>query len=225
MTDYTDLSLKNFFIYNVLYGQKEGEEEKKIMFFYPKDTNIDLQIKDVGLSEAIVKFSETFSSETCDALQTEKTRRLFFQPEKNFWMVLSAAHFFQTINVPTNKKGKDGLDGIEYRGGEIQNTVYSAVLRQSYFMAKLFIGPFMQLVESQEGDTELLRRRLDKFFSLYLSTLRLKNCDILDVFQGVRFLPLDKTIFLHAQCFVNVIEASFPVIDYSVFLYEDELIW
>lgn len=34
------------------------KEEKKILFYHPQETDIDSKIKDVGLSEAIVKFSK-----------------------------------------------------------------------------------------------------------------------------------------------------------------------
>lgn len=34
------------------------QEEEKILFFHPRETNIDVQMREVGLSEAIVKFTE-----------------------------------------------------------------------------------------------------------------------------------------------------------------------
>lgn len=43
--------LKNTFHYFL-------QEHKKIVFFYPKETDIDTQIKHIGLCEAIVRFTE-----------------------------------------------------------------------------------------------------------------------------------------------------------------------
>lgn len=33
------------------------QEEKKILFYHPQETDIDSKVKDVGLCEAIIKFS------------------------------------------------------------------------------------------------------------------------------------------------------------------------
>ncbi|CAG2063844.1 unnamed protein product, partial [Timema podura] len=60
---------------------------------------------------------------------------------------------------------------------------------------------------------------------LYLLTLKLNHCDILDVFQGIQFLPLDKQTFLRVQCFVNFVEAMFVQVKYTAFLYNDQLVW
>jgi len=213
MTSITDISLQNFFIYNVLFGQTEAEEEEKILYFYPKGTDKDTQLKNVGLSEAIIKFSETFSDDPCDALQTEKTRKVFFQPEENFWMVM-------TVNVPKKSKG---IEGVEYLGNQVQNSVLSAILKQAYLVGKLFLGPFTPF--ATPSTLPALRRKFDLFYSKYLPSLNLKNVDIVDIFQGVTFLPLDQTTFLHCQCFVNLTESSFPEIQYSMFLYDDRLVW
>jgi len=59
----------------------------------------------------------------------------------------------------------------------------------------------------------------------YLLSLKLNNSDILDVFQGLQFLPLDKTTFLKVQCFMNLVEAMFTQIKYTAFLYNDQVVW
>lgn len=51
------ISLKSFFIYNSTLGTKEGEEEKKILFYHPPEVSLDTKIRDVGFSEAIIKFT------------------------------------------------------------------------------------------------------------------------------------------------------------------------
>uniref|UniRef100_A0A0A9XQP9 Vacuolar fusion protein CCZ1 n=2 Tax=Lygus hesperus TaxID=30085 RepID=A0A0A9XQP9_LYGHE len=55
--------------------------------------------------------------------------------------------------------------------------------------------------------------------------LRLAECDILNVFDGVQFLPLDRTTFLRSQCFVNLVEATFPTVSHSLLLYDSNLVW
>jgi hypothetical protein len=50
-------------------------------------------LKDVGFIEAIVKFTGSFSfKETTEkdvlTMRTSKTLKVFFEPEKEFWIVL-----------------------------------------------------------------------------------------------------------------------------------------
>lgn len=48
--------------------------------------------------------SRTFSSEPCEALQTQTKRYIFYQPEKGYWMVLvSNSHllWLKLVMVPT----------------------------------------------------------------------------------------------------------------------------
>jgi len=59
----------------------------------------------------------------------------------------------------------------------------------------------------------------------YLPALRLSQADILDVFSGIQFQPLDKNTYLRVQCFINQLEAAIPEVLYSVLLYNDSLAW
>uniref|UniRef100_K1PLK1 Uncharacterized protein n=1 Tax=Magallana gigas TaxID=29159 RepID=K1PLK1_MAGGI len=161
------ISLASFCVFNPTYGPREGEEHKKIVFFYPKETDIDTQIKHIGLCEAIVRFTETFSNKPCQSLHTTKRRQLFLEAEKDFWMIM-------TVTIPFTEKTKDGQSVLEYHEEE---------------------------------------------------TLRLPQGDILDIFSGIHFMPLDKNTYLHVQCFINLLEASFSSIKYTAFLYNDQLVW
>ena len=55
--------------------------------------------------------------------------------------------------------------------------------------------------------------------------MKLDVCDILDVFNGIHFLPLDKNTYLRIQSFINQLEATFPSIESTAFLYKDQLVW
>lgn len=59
----------------------------------------------------------------------------------------------------------------------------------------------------------------------YLQTLHLQFCDLLDVFAGISFFPLDKMTYLKIQSFVNRVEENLSLIKYTAFLYNDQLIW
>ncbi|RZF48761.1 hypothetical protein LSTR_LSTR014425 [Laodelphax striatellus] len=129
-----------------------------------------------------------------------------------------------TLNVPY----KFSAEGREYLGCEVQDSVCQAVLRQSYAMAHLFMGPFTQLLDSENPDDKslsVIKLKLEKFYNKYLHSLHLEHCDILDVFQGVQFLPLDKTTFLQVQCFVNHVQVAFSNIEFSIFLFNEHLVW
>lgn len=84
MSSKSTISLASFFIFNPEFGPKEGEvktthfiylqafvaaylhpfiffcsqEEKKVLFYFPGSASIDTKIKDIGLCEAIIKFTK-----------------------------------------------------------------------------------------------------------------------------------------------------------------------
>ncbi|CAD7083480.1 unnamed protein product [Hermetia illucens] len=221
MTGRVEMSLRNFFIFNSQYGKKEGEEHQKIFFYHPADIDLNTKVKDVGLCEAIIHFTNNFtSSDGCQALNTQKTSQIFYLPEKDFWMVM-------TLNAPWETKTRDGNEYTEYRGGDMHTTIYRAVLRQAYQMFRLFAGTFeMNFVGETEAEKiENLKKKLEVFYSKYLLTIKLKSCDILDVVQSIQYLPLERMLFLRIHTFINMIEETFPRIQKCIFLYNDQLVW
>ncbi|GJQ77233.1 hypothetical protein Trydic_g14902 [Trypoxylus dichotomus] len=212
-----DISLSNFFIFNSTYGSNEGEEHKKILYYYPEQDDLDAQIKNIGLVEAIIQFTSTFKpSCPVNSLHTQKKRQLYFQPEESFWMVM-------TLSTPFIDKTKDGTPTREYIENDIQDNVYEAVLRQTYAMYKLFNGTFNSSL--QKSDIPALKSKLEKFYTTYLKSLKLTHCDILSIFNGIQFLPLDKQNFLNVQCFLNEIECDNSIIDSTLFMFNEHVIW
>ncbi|XP_005097300.1 vacuolar fusion protein CCZ1 homolog [Aplysia californica] len=211
-------SLLHFYVFNTEYGPKEGEEHKKILFFHPPDVDIDTQVKRIGLSEAVTRFAATFSDKPCQSMHTQQTRQVFFEPEPCFWMVMS-------VSIPFKEKVKDGQTVTEYRDDHVQDSVFECILRQAYKMFKLFNGTFTTILMRADGNVDSLKQRLEHFYSKYLLTLKLPQGDILDVFNGITFLPLDKNTYLRIQCFINTLEATFPFIKYTSFLYNEKLVW
>ncbi|XP_047635475.1 vacuolar fusion protein CCZ1 homolog [Phacochoerus africanus] len=211
-------ALLSFFIYNPRFGPREGEEENKILFYYPNEVEKNEKIRNVGLCEAIVQFTRTFSpSKPAKSLHTQKNRQFFNEPEENFWMVMVVR------NPIIEKQSKDGKPIVEYQEEELLDKVYSSVLQQCYSMYKLFNGTFLRAME--DGGVKLLKERLEKFFHRYLQTLHLQSCDLLDIFGGISFFPLDKMTYLKIQSFINRMEESLSIVKYTAFLYNDQLIW
>ncbi|KAH0511861.1 Vacuolar fusion protein CCZ1-like protein [Microtus ochrogaster] len=98
-------------------------------------------------------------------------------------------------NPIIEKQSKDGKPVVEYQEEELLDKVYSSVLQQCYGMYK------------------------------YLQTLHLQSCDLLDIFGGISFFPLDKMTYLKIQSFINRMEESLSIVKYTAFLYNDQLIW
>jgi hypothetical protein len=52
-------------------------EHEKILFYYPASVSLSQQMSDIGLAEAFVNFSSTFSpNKPCHSVHTEKTRQV-----------------------------------------------------------------------------------------------------------------------------------------------------
>ncbi|XP_030756051.1 vacuolar fusion protein CCZ1 homolog [Sitophilus oryzae] len=217
MDNKKNIEIKNFFIFNSSYGAKENEEYKKILYYYPFGESTEIQIKNIGLVEGIVQFTETFRpSSYVSSLHTNKLRQLYFQPELNFWIVM-------TLSVPLVTKIKDSVSSNEYMEEDIQDNVYEAILSQAYYMYRLFWGTLEQTLVT--GNADILRNRLDTFFNAYLKTVKLSNADILNLYGGIQYLPLDRQTFLKVQCFVNLLESSYGCIEEITFLYNEHVIW
>ncbi|XP_064477857.1 vacuolar fusion protein CCZ1 homolog [Ornithodoros turicata] len=211
------ITLKNFFIYNPTYGIKEDEEQKKLLYYHPESTSEDIKLRSIGLCEALVSFTGTFQpSEPCQVLHTQKTRQLFLQPEKDFWMIM-------TVGLPSQQKYRNGQLFVEHLSEQVQDHVYRAVLLSAYRMFKLFVGTFSDLVS--RGGVDQLKAQLKHFFDKHVASIGLQHVDLLDVLNGMQFLPLDRHAFLKVQCFINMLQFTFRQIRYTVFLCNDQVVW
>ncbi|CAG9859604.1 unnamed protein product [Phyllotreta striolata] len=206
--------LKNFFIFKSSLGANEGEELKKILYYYPLTDNTDVQIKNVGFVEGIIQFTDTFKpSSHVNSLHTNKTRHLYYQPEKDFWMVM-------VLKLNRSTKEKEISNDTEDLEDDIEDNVYEALLKQAYLMYRLFWGTF-----KDAKNTDSLKMTLEVFYRAYLQTIKLANADVLNMFSGIQYLPVDKHCFLKVQTFVNCLESSYDFIENASFLYNDYLIW
>ncbi|XP_055310576.1 vacuolar fusion protein CCZ1 homolog [Sitodiplosis mosellana] len=215
------IALKKFFIFNSKYGSTEGEEKNKIMFYHPSENELDTKIKDIGLCEAIVKFTNTFTAdESVYCMRTQKTLQLFYKPEHDFWMMM-------ILNAPSERKTRDDSEYTEYRCEDAHEIVYREVLKQSYYMFRLFSGTFMDNLvgDNETQQVEHLINKLSKFYSKYVATLKTRNCDILDICRSIQYLPLNKFQFLRVHNFIQMIESTFVAIKHCIFLFNEQLVW
>lgn len=217
MSTRSTITLENFFVFNSSYCERENEEQNKVLYYYPTDADTDTQVKCVGLCEAVIKFTGTFGTSACEALHTQKTKQIFLEPEPGFWMIM-------TLNVPSQQKTRDGQIYVEYFTDEIQDHVYQALLMKCYRMFSLVNGTFNQIL-GEGNDTTHFKKILQQFFDAYLMNLKSNDADLLDVFQGIHFLPLERYAFLKILCFINQVQEKFRYIKHTVFLYNDQLVW
>ncbi|XP_034832366.1 vacuolar fusion protein CCZ1 homolog [Maniola hyperantus] len=201
--------VNSFFIFNSTFGPREGEELKRILFFHPNQVTPHAQKIQVGLCEAVVQFMTTFSTEPCEALQTQTKRYIFYQPEKDFWMVL-------VVRIPYTTKAATGT------GNEKKDIIESSVMQDflvsAYKMFRMFIGPMKDI------PTEDIYSKCEQFFTPYIMSRNIAN-DITNVIQGINYLPLEKNSFFKVVCFIDLLEINYPDFKCVSFVYNDKLIW
>ncbi|KAH1011853.1 hypothetical protein HUJ04_001133 [Dendroctonus ponderosae] len=227
-----DVDIQNFFIFNSQLCPKEGEELKKIVYYYPPSDNTEVQVENVGLVEGIIQFTQLASQISAYGQATavvSSARARFLDCPGECFEVLNRPGagvidvMFQTIALPVVTKVKENTSFIEYLEEDVQDNVYESVLRQLYDMYRLFWGTFQHTLE--QSDLGTLMTKIEKFYNAYLKTLRMAHMDILTVFKGIQYLPLDRHTFLKIQCFVNDVESNMEYIAHTAFLYNEHVVW
>ncbi|KPI95570.1 Vacuolar fusion protein CCZ1-like [Papilio xuthus] len=201
--------INSFFIFNSTFGPKEGEELKRILFFHPSQISADARKIQVGLCEAVVKFMSTFSSEPCEALQTQTKRYIFYQPEKNYWMVL-------VVRIPYATKALSSIG--EKKGDMVQPSIMQNLLVTAYKMFRMFVGLFTDV------PADVIYTKCQQFFTPYILSRCITN-DVINVIQGINYLPLEKNSFLKIVCFIDLLEINFQDFKCIGFIYNEQLIW
>ena len=64
------------------------------------------------------------------------------------------------------------------------------------------------------------------FFLKYIEKkLNIRDCDIMNTFNGIHFMSLDRTIYLKIQSLLNLLEEKVPLVNKTVVMYCDQVIW
>ena len=59
------------------------------MYYYPETVPENRKIRNIGLCEAMVNFTRTFTTDNpCEVVHTQKTKQAFLEPEPGIWMIL-----------------------------------------------------------------------------------------------------------------------------------------
>ena len=223
------IKLVRFFIYNSSFGPKEGEEAKKIIFFHDNSSqDVDTQTKHVGISEAMVRFAQTFNNQDPHkkkTISTLKVKSLALEPEPGFFMAIAAT-------VPKAKRKKPGNQNsyeCTYSPDAVHENILEAVLQKSYRMFRLFTGGFQhQLNVESQGDVDLFKTKVQAFFSRYInSSVHIEKADLgATLFNGIRFQTLEGSAYLQVHSFVSRILDTFKdSVSNSMFLHQGNMVW
>jgi len=216
--DKAKVKLTHMYMFNANLNPREGQEEEKIVWYHPTSTEINLQVTNIGLVEAVVNFSSTFSDEPAHSLHTQKSRTVFRELEPGYWLCLC-------VSIPYSRKQTDGGEVLEFRPEEVNDEVLLGVLERAHQMFSLFHGGIQKVVNEGLGDMDSLRQKVSHFYSRYLCTLRIELTDVMDIWGGVQYLPLDPAPFLRVQSLVNRVEESFPSVQSTLYLQQGQLVW
>jgi len=218
--NYSRVKIVNFFLFNSMWGPKEGEEEKKIVFFWPDDTCLDKKLKKIGLVEGVANFATKFSSLPAHSLHTLKERLVFHEVEKDYWMCI-------TVSVPnTRKQNKDSGEMIEFYPEDVSDEVLQSILQRSYKMFCLFhSGLKASLVGRCGGVTKVFLELINHFFSRYLATLKVERGDITYIWGGLQYLAVEMLDFLRVQTMINRMKSEQSIVSKCLFLQSGQLVW
>lgn len=73
---------------------------------------------------------------------------------------------------------------------------------------------------------EKLRENLKVYFDNYIEKkLNVIDCDIMNTFNGINFMPLGRSMYLKVQCLLNYLEERVPIVDKVVVMHNDQVIW
>jgi vacuolar fusion protein CCZ1, animal type len=221
--------LRACYIFNPEWGS-EFDEEKKIVYFYPPDTELDVQKNYIGLAEALVNFTLDFSPNyPCEAVHCAESRYAFFPIEDEFWIVLV---------VETAAEQLQDLTADESAPGDLDDASMYAILKRCYKMFQLLHGSFSSYVIEEKHDpaskkkrgprlpqTDALVSLIQRYMTFFLGTIRFNNVRYFMDLDGLQFLPVDKISFLSVQYVVSTIRSEFPCVQGMALLYDRDLLW
>lgn len=185
--------LYNFFIIHPPLCKYEGNEEKKILFYYPSaQTTTIQQLKDIGLAEALNEISKNFSG-TCEALRTHKYTHAFLEPEPNFLISLVI---------------KNGDSAINY-------ALLSSVVSDWYELFYRIYGRMTDLISSKPIDE--LKVCLADFFTSCLHKMPLHSYSLPELFRSFQF-STQKSFHLDVTYLLSRLQSRFcPLEGYLYF--------
>ncbi|XJO71434.1 hypothetical protein BDV3_000950 [Batrachochytrium dendrobatidis] len=194
---------------------------QQICFFYPPNTPLNAQLKQVGLLQAMASFTLTFPVSTpCEVICTRKTKSLMLQMEDRYWIYVKM-RLGTRITVEAN-----GRKLAEYLDNELPNNVLYSILSRSYARFKMFFKSFSHVSKTYTDSPALFKDVIDSFFSTYINSVsKIGSLDILSSLNGIHRLPLKKSLYLSIITAISEMESSFDFISKTCLFYGHHLLW
>ena len=222
-------------IFDPTLGSEETAE-RKLLFYHPASTPLDQRVKTVGLAEAVTNLLSSFTPHDPEALHTQHGRQIFLQPEPNLWLVLLAPNQAYPAVKPTaaDASGKDkdsaaDLETLPAAEEALQDGTLMALLRRVYATLRMTCGPLSAIAEERGIDElrTLLGHVLPLLLKLMLSAVLEdpSRPDLLDMVEGMCFLPVDRRLYLRVHYLANVLRSRHPCIQHVMVMHAEQLVW
>jgi hypothetical protein len=117
--------------------------------------------------------------------------------------------------------GRSAEQSEEFLDADVHDFVLRSVLTQLYDVFRLQYGRMETLLQQS---AEILRSRLDSFFSTHQPLVRIEQCDLFSSFNGLSFVPLEKLEFLRIQCAMSHLLEDVPEISAALMLFDESVV-
>ncbi|KAI3462062.1 hypothetical protein Pfo_018725 [Paulownia fortunei] len=213
-------------VFDLRRGQTEGQELDKILFFYPADLSLPMQLSVIGLSEGLITFTRIFSPEAaCEVIEADMHSHVFYEAEPDIWMVM----------VVQKNKESEAIWRID---------ALRRVLKEVHSLFVMFHGPVRELADKEPTGglvrTDLYYFIMD-FMSAYEKRSPLEYCcwdffigrklqlpnfrDSLNERGMVQMLTVGREAAIEVQSLVRVLESCTGNTKcYSLTMFQDLLV-
>ncbi|XP_011629376.1 vacuolar fusion protein CCZ1 homolog B isoform X2 [Amborella trichopoda] len=203
-----------FCVFDLRRGQHEGQELDKILFFFPIDSPLPLQLSVIGLSEGLITFTRIFSPDAaCEVIEAERHSHTFYQAEPDIWMIM----------VVEKTKDTDAIG---------RSDALQGVLKEVHSLFTMFFGSIRGLLEKQPGGgtaRSLLYFFIMDYLAEFLVGKKLQmpcSRDCLRERGTVQMLTTGREAAIEVQSLVRLLESSCVanMSCHSLVLYHDLLV-
>ncbi|KAI9487631.1 MAG: hypothetical protein EXX96DRAFT_86315 [Benjaminiella poitrasii] len=219
--------LSYFCVYNPSLGHSEENTKDQILYYTAKKViPADVKIKQVGLAQALVSFTSTFSpSQPTQNVHSQKNRMVFLQPEPGFWMHMCIELGILRRQIK-DSKGKEKLV-TEYLDSQLNDKALEAVLKIGYEQFKLLNGTFSSIIEGPnpgqptKQKTRLLMHAIEEFFSDWIWKWDFDRLDTMcftAIFNGVPTQSVLRADYLRVHDLEESIKSEFEQHIHHVFV-------
>ncbi|SAM00400.1 hypothetical protein [Absidia glauca] len=231
----TSPMLSYFSVYNPSLGQSEENTKDQILYYTAKKVvPADIKMKQIGLAQALVNVTSTFStSRPTENVHSQRNRLVFLQPEPGFWMHMCVELGIQRRQIK-DAKGKEKLV-TEYSDTELNDQALSALLCIGYEQFKLLNGTMSSILYGSDIDanppkpdrqrTRSLMHAIEEFFSTWIWQWDFDRLDTMvfgAVFNGIPSQPILRSNYLGIHDLDQSIKKQFNSLISHLLVLDDE---